>query len=438
MPYLLLLLALAVGVAGVALLVLDKRRTAADPASADPASSASDAPVSHEPAELAGAAEPNAELVTEPVIESEAAADATDTQASAERPAPEAESDAPAEAEPQPEPQVEQTEQEEQEETASAPEASALEREAEQPEREAEHEPEREPEREPNRSYHSFLPGSQRRERRAWAEKRGFEFSKQDSYLVDEWMRGAAAQGAAPKDIVAGNAHGHEMLLMDLAGIQVMAMRTGAASDIVVDFRREEQPVDNPSEDLVRVMSLEGFDIFATDAGVGQRLVDERVVVALAQMPAAVTALWMESEWVLAQMSKDARTPQWEALLAPLAKLADAARVLPPRSSATQMWRIEDVDPAREIPAPPRPEPTGPTPVPDHFEFDRPSIQRPEAPVEMPSRTRSDVRGAVDHSALGADEVDAIADGRERPQPEAGHARLPRRGDKGSSIFGDD
>ncbi|MCK6161302.1 hypothetical protein KZX36_08695 [Corynebacterium simulans] len=277
-----------------------------------------------------------------------------------------------------------------------------------------------------------------RRERKAWGERHQFEYTKQDDYLADEWMRGAAALGAAPKDIVAGFVHGHEMLLMDLGGINVMAMRTGAASDIVVDFRRIGLAEEHFSEDLIKVDDVEGFEMFATDAGVGKRLIDERLEVALEQMPEEVTAAWMESEWVLAQTTKHARGAQWDAMLAPLAKLADCARVLPPRSAAMQVLRMAELDPSREIPEPPQPEPTGPTLVPDREEIQRPHIQRPEEPVELPSRTRSESLGEVDHSALGADEVDAIADGRERPLLDKAQARMRRDLNGRSTIFGDE
>ena len=221
-----------------------------------------------------------------------------------------------------------------------------------------------------------------------------------------------------------------------MAGIPVAAMRTGAASDIVIDARRTGETVETPSEDLVQVCELEGFDIWASDAGVAQRFIDSRVTAALAGLPSAVTAAWMEGEWVLAQTTKQARSADWEALLAPLAVLAGASRVLPPRSSATQVLRVDELDPSRDIPAPPQPEPTGPTAVPDRdASLGAPNIQRPTEPVTMPSRTTSEARGAIDHTSLGADEVDAIADGRERPTPEQDRARLPRRQDNGPSIF---
>ena len=258
---------------------------------------------------------------------------------------------------------------------------------------------------------------------------------KSDPYLVDEWTRGVASTGAAPKDIVAGNVYGHEMLLMDIDGVNVMAMRTGTASDMVVDFRRFDREDTKASEDLHLAMTLEGFDVYSSDSAVTERMVDERVHVALQQMPEAVTALWMETEWVLAQTTKQARSAEWEAMLPPLALLADAARVLPPRSSATHVVRLEELDPAREIPAQPIAEAVGGAPAAGAPVFERPVIQRPEEPLHMPSRAYSETRGPVEHSALGGDEVDAIADGRERPTPDSHTARLPRQQFRAASIF---
>ena len=282
-----------------------------------------------------------------------------------------------------------------------------------------------------------LIPGTIRRERKNWAETRGFEYMKSDQYLVDEWTRGVASSGAAPKDIVAGNVYGHEMLLMDIDGVNVMAMRTGAASDVVIDFQRFGSQEAEMSEDLLMAMSIGGFDVYSSDRGVTERMVDERVRIALQRMPEVVSALWLETEWVLAQTTKHSRIADWEAMLPPLALLADASRVLPPRSSSVHTIHLEDLDPSREIPAAPVVDAVGGTEAAGQPEFSRPVIQRPEEPLDMPSRTYSETRGPVEHTAIGADEVDAIADGNERPTPDSGTARLPRQQFGEASIFGD-
>lgn len=452
MAFLILALALLLGIVGGALLLYDgKQRTStptlsADtdptPADATPADtvSADAAPVdaaSPEPApgtETTESAE-SASSDAAPVDSTSSDAPAVDSANLASTPAaPAPESHAEAASESAPEPAAEQ-------DAEPTPEHEPDQEPSNEPNHERSHDPSQETASEnrapskPHTRHRPILPGTLRRERRNWAEAKGFEFMKSDPYLVDEWTRGVASTGAAPKDIVAGNVYGHEMLLMDIDGVNVMAMRTGAASDMVVDFRRFDREDTKASEDLLLAMTLEGFDVYSSDSAVTERMVDERVHVALQQMPEAVTALWMETEWVLAQTTKQARSAEWEAMLPPLALLADAARVLPPRSSATHVVRLEELDPAREIPAQPIAEAVGGAPAAGAPVFERPVIQRPEEPLHMPSRAYSETRGPVEHSALGGDEVDAIADGRERPTPDSHTARLPRQQFRAASIF---
>ncbi|MDU7598790.1 MAG: hypothetical protein E7K46_00835 [Corynebacterium sp.] len=450
MAFLILALAVLLGIAGGALLLYDgKQRTstptpsadadpsAEDPSSADP-SSADPAPAGATPTDSASSdAAPENAASAEPADSASSVAPERAPAADPATPATEAAASAPA-PESAPEPAPETPPQREPEPT-------------DEPEPEPDGEPAPEPEHQstpettsehpapskPHARHRPILPGTMRRERRNWAEAKGFEFMKADPYLVDEWTRGVASTGAAPKDIVAGNVYGHEMLLMDIDGVNVMAMRTGAASDMVVDFRRFDRNDAKASEDLLLAMTIEGFDVYSSDSAVTERMVDERVHVALQQMPEAVTALWMETEWVLAQTTKQARSAEWDAMLPPLALLADAARVLPPRSSATHVVRLEELDPAREIPAQPIVEAVGGAPAAGAPEFERPVIQRPEEPLQMPSRAYSETRGPVEHSALGGDEVDAIADGRERPTPDSHTARLPRQQFRAASIFDD-
>ena len=414
MAFLILAFALLLGIAGGALLLYDgKQRTSTPtpPADADP-SSADPSPADPTPADP---------TPTDSTPTDSASSDAAPENDAPATPATEAAAPAPA-PEPTPEPAPETPPQQEPEPT-DEPEPA--------PETASEHPAPSKP----HARHRPVLPGTMRRERRNWAEAKGFEFMKADPYLVDEWTRGVASTGAAPKDIVAGNVYGHEMLLMDIDGVNVMAMRTGAASDMVVDFRRFDRDDAKASEDLLLAMTIEGFDVYSSDSAVTERMVDERVHVALQQMPEAVTALWMETEWVLAQTTKQARSAEWDAMLPPLALLADAARVLPPRSSATHVVRLEELDPAREIPAQPIVEVVGGAPAAGAPEFERPVIQRPEEPLQMPSRAYSETRGPVEHTALGGDEVDAIADGRERPTPDSHTARLPRQQFRAASIF---
>ncbi|RSZ64642.1 hypothetical protein EAH68_03300 [Corynebacterium hylobatis] len=288
----------------------------------------------------------------------------------------------------------------------------------------------------PERRTGLTLPGSLRRERRSWAEDKGFEFSRSDDWLNDEWSRGAAASGAAAKDIVSGQAFGHEMVLMDLGGVNVMAVRRGAASDVVIDARRVGTPEQESSPDLIEAFTLEDFRVLATDTGVAERLVDERVTTAFGQLPAIVTAVWLESDWVLAQTGRGSHSGDWEQMLAPLALLADAARALPPRTTATHVLQLDGMDPTRQMADPPKPGFGVLELVAGGAEVgERPLVQRPEEPLDMPSRRLPVARGVVEPSTVGADEVAPIADGSHRDHPRG--VQMPRDLRRGPSIFGD-
>ena len=254
MAFLILALAVLLGIAGGALLLYDgKQRTStptpsadADPSSADPApadATPTDYASSDAAPENAAPAEP-ADSASSVAPERAPAADPA-TPASVSAPTPE----------PKPESALEPAPQREPEST-------------DEPEPEPDSEPAPEPDPQPSHEttsdhlapsktharHRPILPGTMRRERRNWAEAKGFEFMKADPYLVDEWTRGVASTGAAPKDIVAGTVYGHEMLLMDIDGVNVMAMRTGAASDMVVDFRRFDRDDAKASEDRKSVV----------------------------------------------------------------------------------------------------------------------------------------------------------------------------------------
>ena len=360
-------------------------------------------------------------------------------------PAPAAQPEIEAEAQPEPEPKLSS-----EVEPAPLPEPlpePMAETEAEpdsEPAPEPEPEPEPQPQAQPEHHARLMLPGALKRERRHWAEAKNFEFLKSDDYLADEWTRGAAASGAAPRDIVVGNVFGHEMLLMDLGGINVMAMRTGAATEEVIDFRRDNALMQESSNDLLEAFSAADFTALATDTAVAQRMRDIRVDVALERMPKEVTGIWMESEWVLAQTTKNAMSPVWEEMLAPLALLADAARTLPPRPSSGQELRLEDGDPTRPAP------PAGPVELsglptirtsPEHFEH--PPVQRPEEPIELPTRVVDDSRGDFDDNDtdaydIGADDVDAIGEQpADNQTPNPTDVRITRQQGTDASIFED-
>ncbi len=393
---------------------------------------------------------PKPELTEEPIrapeLESEAAAEPVRRQApeSAPEPKPEPAQQVGRPSEPRATPEPEPREPVDDVKPKSEPEPRP---ETSQPAETSEDEPRPEDDEQPSRPARSgkpnrasgLLPGSLRRERRAWAGEKGFDFIRSDEYLNDEWARGAAASGSAARDIVRGHAFGHEMVLMDLGGVNVMAVRRGAASEVVVDFRRASFEDQQPSEDLLAVRAIGDFQVFATETGPAERIIDKRVTTALTAMPEVVTAVWMESDWVLAQTGRGSHSGDWEEMLAPLALLADAARVLPPRPSVAQTLSLEEMDPTRQM------EPPADLVIverggsQEHELLTHPLVVRPEEPLEMPTRVRAETRGVVEPRAIGGDEVEAIADGEEPEWPERFNGTRMRRDlSRGPSIFDDE
>lgn len=309
------------------------------------------------------------------------------------------------------------------------------------PQPEPEPEPAPEPEPEPEQrgvDKHPFLhalPGSQRRERRHWAARHGFDYIKEDAFLTDEWSRGAAATGAMARDVVSGMAEGYETHLVDLAGVPVMAMRRGVGSEVVIDARRGDDPAQSAeSEDLLEIDTVAGFRVLSNTAGVAQRFIDERVRAALEAMPEVVRAVWLESDWVLAETDTAAGPEDWENMLQPLALLTDASFTLPPRGTARGV-DFSLLEPSRLTPE----KPDEPQERPSHPEEDlsQPLVIRPEEPLQMPVRAQQQSRGVVEPRPLGADDVDTIAEGVPRPPSDHHGTRVLRDLNGRSSIFDD-
>ncbi|MEJ4098828.1 hypothetical protein V5S96_00380 [Corynebacterium mastitidis] len=302
--------------------------------------------------------------------------------------------------------------------------------------REAAPEGEAEPETERRAPSRLAMPGQGRRERRAWAQEAGFDFARTDDALAQEWRRGAAASGATAHDVVTGVSEGHEFTLADLGSTTVLAVRRGAFSDVVVDFRRPDVTWD-ASEDLKECGEVEGFACFSTDVEAARRLNDERVSAALEVMPDFVRAVWCEANWALAQLDRGTHGHDWEAIIAPMTWLADAAHALPPRSAAS--LALDEALPSRLMPPPeaaPAPEQEREPEDGEQEEKEKPAVLRPEEPVRLPTRTRTQSRGVVEPRPVGGDEVPGIADRAEEPSDYRG-TRVLRLNDGGPSIFDD-
>lgn len=238
--------------------------------------------------------------------------------------------------------------------------------------------------------------------RRAWAEANGFAYAKTDDTLTGEWRRGAAASGAAATNVATGATYGRTTIVADLGGVTVMAMNTGETSDVVVDMRRGDAAAGG--EDLVQVAEAAGFTVYGNYHGPVQRFIDVRVTTALKNLPASVTSVWCEGDWVLAEFSAAPDAADTDATIAPLGLIADAARTLPP--SEEQVMGVEGG-------------------------VDKQPMLR--TPTQLPTRTTGTTRGSAELKVVGADDVDPIAAG--APAAEGTDLTRARRANKPPSIF---
>ncbi|MDO5097464.1 MAG: hypothetical protein Q4D85_01805 [Corynebacterium sp.] len=282
------------------------------------------------------------------------------------------------------------------------------------------------------RSSLAGLLGQNRKRRRLWAHHHNFDYSKSDSFLSDEWSRGITAAGLVAKDVVSGMVGGYEVHLADVQGNPVLAIRRKAISNEVIVALRAGSTA-HPTDDLVKIQSVADFDIFATEPGVGQRFIDNRVTTALAALPETVVAVWAEANWVLAQTQKNSSNHDWDAMLDPLVLLADSACVLPPDQPA-ELLNYSDADPTRVMPTVAfcDEEPIEPTPL-----KLIPTIKPKEEHVVLPTRVRGDMRGVVIPHEIGADDVTPIADDLQKRQSNYHGTRILREPTHPAHIFND-
>lgn len=276
----------------------------------------------------------------------------------------------------------------------------------------------------PKRPTFQGLPAALRREKRQWAQAKGFDFEKSDELLAQEWERGP--EGTA-RNIVSGSARGTEIRLFEINGITMMAARRNAASEVLFLAQRE------PDADLIRVGQAEGFVLMGSEQGAVQRMLDARAQRCFLLLPDAVESVWCEADWVLAQFSRPNHKDDWEQTAEAISWLADAAMVLPRRGNTDLPVPLEHMDPTRPLP---------PAPLAQNLEEEVTPVSVPEPEieatvVELPSRTAKVSMGEVEQRPLGGDEIDPIGTG-STPQPsDFQGTRVLRDLSGGSSIFDD-
>ena len=174
--------------------------------------------------------------------------------------------------------------------------------------------------------------------RKAWAQERNSVYNRVDHELPSYWQR--TPDGDA-KAVVSGFAFGREMHLADVGGITTVAIRRSVSSDEVFELRR------SGGTTLPHVATEAGLVVAATDPELIHRIFDDRATRMLADVHPAITRMWSENSWSLAQLIDNSVPEDWDGALASLSDFSDIARRLPPAEGETVAPDTNQWDPTR-------------------------------------------------------------------------------------------
>lgn len=174
--------------------------------------------------------------------------------------------------------------------------------------------------------------------RKVWAQERNSVYNRVDHELPSYWQR--TPDGDA-KAVVSGFAFGREMHLADVGGITTIAIRRSVSSDEVFELRR------SGGTTLPHVATEAGLVVAATDPELIHRIFDDRATRMLADVHPAITRMWSENSWSLAQLIDNSVPEDWDGALASLSDFSDIARRLPPAQGETVAPDTNQWDPTR-------------------------------------------------------------------------------------------
>ena len=174
--------------------------------------------------------------------------------------------------------------------------------------------------------------------RKAWAQERNSVYNRVDHELPSYWQR--TPDGDA-KAVVSGFAFGREMHLADVGGITTIAIRRSVSSDEVFELRR------SGGTTLPHVATEAGLVVAATDPELIHRIFDDRATRMLADVHPAITRMWSENSWSLAQLIDNSVPEDWDGAMASLSDFSDIARRLPPAEGETVAPDTNQWDPTR-------------------------------------------------------------------------------------------
>jgi hypothetical protein len=175
--------------------------------------------------------------------------------------------------------------------------------------------------------------GSRNRERRRWAELRGWQFVEEDERLPQQWSGGAIGYfGAeAAVNVVAGSTFTSDgrrpVFIFDIEvdgqiPAVVVAVRCNKVHSVPIELWLASVPFQRP--DMPELLGPIGQRYaFADDTAGARELITQDLVDAADSLGGDVGVVWLENEWVLASAAPNVGPSRLERLLRDLGEIAD-------------------------------------------------------------------------------------------------------------------
>lgn len=198
--------------------------------------------------------------------------------------------------------------------------------------------------------------GARNRERKRWADLRGWQFMEEDGRLVKQWSAGAVGYFGAETalNVVAGSTFTSDgrrpVYVFDISSdgqvpTVIVAVRCNRVHPVLVELWLASVPFQRP--DMPELLGPVGQRYaFADDSEGARKVITQELVDAADSLGGDVGVAWLEQEWVLASIDPQAGPSRLERLLRDLGDIAD---IVDPFDDEGSVWR--DQQPS-EKPAP--------------------------------------------------------------------------------------
>jgi hypothetical protein len=198
--------------------------------------------------------------------------------------------------------------------------------------------------------------GARNRERKRWADLRGWQFMEEDDRLVKQWSAGAVGYFGAQTalNVVAGSTFTSDgrrpVHVFDIEAdghipAVIVAVRCNRVHPVLVELWLASVPFQRPNMPELLGPVGERY-AFADDAEGARRVITQELVDAADTLGGDVGVAWLEQEWVLASTDPQAGPARLERLLRDVGEIADIVDPFDPDEHGSTWQEQQSENPA--------------------------------------------------------------------------------------------